>query len=296
MDVEIPYLDGRSRLVLSPVPPEEDGEWYINDHCFVEDDTGLLHFIGTNNPYPSSDPTVYTSKEQGLYEEHPYIGHATSTNPLESWDRRPHALVDREEGAHLGAPGVVWVDERSEYVMLQKTGAKGRSDRLELVTSPDLNNWNRSGTFVLPDLPSNARDPCIQRTGDGSFLLYVSGASSFPESSVFVTKTDDFETFEPIQVCLQGIDGLESPFVTSRNGLYYLFFTHAHRHYYETVVCVSERYDRFSMDQVVTTLYGHAAEIFEYDGTTYISSCGPGGQELMNEHGLYLAELNWTAP
>lgn len=300
-DVELPYLDGESRLVLPPEPSVATGEWYINDHCFIEDVDGILHFFGINNPYPSSNPDPYTDAEVGIYDEHPYVGHATSTDPTGTWDRQPHALVDEREGGHVGAPEVVWVDDRDEYVMILKTGLEGRSDRLELVTSTNLTDWHRSETFVLADLPPLARDPCIQRADDGSFRLYVCGDSlASGGAAIFVTETADFETFEPIRECLVVDDaegsGAESPFVVRRHGLYYLFFTFAHRHYYETIVCVSDQYDEFSMNHVVTTLYSHAPEIFEYDGTTYISSCGAGGTERLNEHGLYLAELNWTTP
>ncbi|MCK4629387.1 MAG: hypothetical protein KAT56_10315 [Sedimentisphaerales bacterium] len=90
--------------------------------------------------------------------------------------------------------------------------------------------------------------------------------------------------------------GAESPLVVYRNGLYYLFFTYAHRHYYETIVCVSQKCDEFSMDAVVTTLYGHAVEILEYQGKAYLSSCGPEDKQWINRHGLYLAELAWTKP
>ncbi|MBU8901800.1 MAG: hypothetical protein KOO69_03590, partial [Victivallales bacterium] len=64
---------------------------------------------------------------------------------------------------------------------------------------------------------------------------------------------------------------------------------------YETVVCVSDKYDDFSMNNIVTTIFGHASEIFNYKGTTYISSCGPEDDQVLNTHGLYLAELAWLS-
>lgn len=130
---------------------------------------------------------------------------------------------------------------------------------------------------------------------DGSFLIFL--CTPNPEgSSITVTRTTDFAHFDSPKTCLLIRDGvpwggMESPFVVHRNRLYYLFFTHAHRHYYETVVCSSETVERFSTDNIVTTLYGHAAEVFNYQGKTFISSSGPEDGQRLNRHGLYLAQL-----
>jgi len=87
---------------------------------------------------------------------------------------------------------------------------------------------------------------------------------------------------------------VESPFILERNGLWYLFCTYAHRRYEETIVVVSDNPDYFNHGKnCLTTLFGHASEIFTYNGKTYISSCGPEDQQTLNQHGVTLAELGW---
>jgi hypothetical protein len=289
MTWEIPYLVGASRLVYEPQPSGAKERWFINDHCFITDASGTLHFFGINDPYPPEGKT--------LYRFHPYIGHATSVQSMGTWQRQDFALDDRRGSEYLGAPFVVWLEKRREYLMLFESMIEGRRE-LEIAHSADLSHWHRTGAPVLGHLAETKRDPCIVRQADGGFLVYL--CTPNPEgSSVTVTRTADFERFEEPRTCLLIKDGAtyggaESPFVTRRNGLHYMFFTYAHRHYYETIVCVSESADRFSMENVVTTLYGHAAEIFEYSGKTYISSCGPEDDQQLNIHGLTLAELAWA--
>ena len=53
-----------------------------------------------------------------------------------------------------------------------------------------------------------------------------------------------------------------------------MFFTYAHRRYTETIVIPSTTPNHFDYNNAATTLFGHAAEIFEYGGRTYISSAG----------------------
>jgi hypothetical protein len=285
---EIPYIKGESRLVYEPAPPGAGERWFINDHCFIEDAAGVLHCYRINNPYPPP------GKE--LYSYHPYLGHATSVAPAQAWQRQGFALDDRHGAEYLGAPFVVWLSAQQRYVMLFESKIDGHR-ALELAYSTDLSCWHRTGIPLLPDLPEAKRDPCILQQDDGSFLIFLCTPSP-SGSSITVTRTTDFANFDAPQTCLSIQDGVpwggtESPFVVHRNSLYYLFFTYAHRHYYETVVCVSDTFERFSTDNLVTTLYGHAAEVFTYRGKTYISSCGPEDGQRLNRHGLYLAELDW---
>ena len=288
--VEIPYIKGESKLVYPPAPDSSNELWHINDHCFITDSKGILHFFGINNPYPADRNDRAT-----LYRDHPYLGHATSVAPESTWQRQDFALDDE----YLGAPFVVWMTDQKRYIMLFESRIN-KHRVLELAYSSDLFHWQRTNTPVLEKLHECKRDPAILKQDDGSFLIYL--CTPHPEgSSVSVTKTFDFESFESTQTCLlikDGISysGIESPFVVKRNGLYYLFFTYAHRHYYETIVCVSDKYDEFSMNNIVTTIFGHASEIFDYEGKTYISSCGPEDDQVLNRHGLYLSELKWLIP
>jgi hypothetical protein len=209
--------------------------------------------------------------------------------------RLPWALDDSRGTAYVGAPFVVWLEEQGEYVMVFQSMSNGHR-MLELAYSADLEHWERTGRPILDYLPEGSRDPCVIRNDDGSFLLYL--ATPTPTgSSITVTRTRDFKQFDTTHTCLTIKDaiwysGAESPFVLQRNGLYYLFVTYAHRHYFETLVYLSHRPDRFST--IITTLYAHAPEILQWHGKEYITSCGPEGRGPLDKHGLYMAELRWT--
>jgi hypothetical protein len=288
--MEIPCLIGESRLVYPPEPPGDARQWFINDHCFYTAPDGLLHWFGINNPYLPGG--------ERLYEYHPYIGHATATDPLGEWTRCPWAIDDSDGAQYLGAPWVAWLPGEGRYVMLFESKIAGRRE-LELAYSTDLFTWQRTGQPVLAHLAHTKRDPCVISGDQGEYLLYLCTPSA-QGSSITVTPTRDFRHYGETRTCLlieDGVSwgGLESPFVLRRGSLYYLFATYAHRHYDETMVWVSERHDHFAVGDVVTTLYGHAAEIFEHAGKTFISSCGPEDCQHLNRHGLYLAELAWAA-
>ena len=288
MKIDIPYLVGESRLVYPAAPSYATEKWFINDHCFVIDREGTVHFLGINNPYPED--------LNQLYVVHPFLGHAVTKNPLESWERKADALDDSGESRYLGAAYVVWLEDQRCYVMLFESKIDGHRV-LELAYSEDLYKWERSRQKILSNLPETTRDPCIVQMEDSRFFIYL--CTPNPEgSSITVTETRDFKTFEHTRICLNLKDGvtyggMESPLMIRHNGLFYLFFTYAHRHYYEEIVCVSDKPDEFSMDRVVTTLYGHACELLNWQGKTYISSCGPEDSQNLNNHGLYLAELRW---
>ena len=96
-DIEVPFIAGSFREVIAahPEKPEKKG-WYTNDHCFIEDRQGVLHWIGINNPFPTE------GKE--LYRYHPYLGHCTTRDPMGAWKRQTWALDESEGTEYLGAP------------------------------------------------------------------------------------------------------------------------------------------------------------------------------------------------
>ena len=162
--VEIPYLKGESKLVYPPDPAGAKGKWYINDHCFVTDKKGVLHFFGINNPYPP--------KGKKLYRYHPFLGHAITTNPLTKWNRSSNAIDDSSGAEYLGAPFVVWLKQQKRYVMLFESKIDGHR-ALELAYSDDLHKWQRTGKPVLSHLAEDKRDPFIMQKEDGTFLIYL---------------------------------------------------------------------------------------------------------------------------
>ncbi len=295
-DIKIPVILGESREVISahPTKPGQKG-WFTNDHCFIEDPKdGKLHWFGINNPFPP--------KGKELYRYHPYLGHCVTDDPTGKWKRLDWALDESEGTEYLGAPCVIWHEESKRYAMVLETWLDKR--RLEVCWSDDLYNWKRTRKAILPDtLWISTRDPHIIKGPDGKYWIHVvsTGNKGVKQSQVIRIKTKDFEHFEDPQTIL-GINDcqwatlMESPFLYQKDGLWYLFFTYAHRRYAETCVVVSDNPDHFDFEKnCLTTLYGHAAKIFTYKGKSYISSCGPEGGSVLNKHGVTLAEFGWAS-
>ncbi len=297
---EIPYLIGESKKIFDakPSPDFDENKWYTNDHCFIEDKEGILHWFGINNPYP---PTGTRDKGR-LYRYHPYLGHLTSDEATKNWKREKFAIDESEGTEYVGAPCVVWHEESGRWVMVVETRLDD-TRRMEVAWSDDLFNWERTYKAILPEtLWISSRDPHIMKDDDGKYwihLVSVDNTVSPTLSQVVRIKTSDFVNFEnpkPILSIADGVPwcGVESPILIERNGLWYLFFTYAHRRYAETIVVVSDTPDYFDVERnILTTLFGHAAKIFEYKGKTYISSCGPDDEQRLNHHSVSLAELGW---
>lgn len=292
---EIPYIFGESKLIIHPKPEsvKEKGKWFTNDHCFVIDHDSTIHWFGINNPFPP--------KGKELYRYHPYIGHLTTKNPTGDWKRLSYALDESKGTEYLGAPYVIWHDESQKWVMVLETWLDKR--RLEVAWSTDLMNWERTRKAILPEnLWVSTRDPHIMKGADGKYWIHVvsTGNNGVNQTQVLRIKTKDFITFENPQTILGINDNdwatlIESPFLLERNGLWYLFFTYAHRRYTETIVVVSDNPDSFDYyNHTLTTLFGHAAEIFNFKGKSYISSCGPEDNQYLNQHGVTLSEIRWA--
>lgn len=293
---EIPFLKGGSQQIFDARPSVDldDRRWYTNDHTFVVDKKGKLHWFGINNPYPP--------ERSALYRYHPYLGHLTSSEAKTKWKREPFAIDESKGTEYVGAPYVVWHEESNRWVMVVETFLKGNR-RLEVCWSHDLYTWERTYKAILPDtLWLTARDPHIMKGDDGKYWIHIVSVDdtvSPSRSQVVRLKTKDFIQFEPPEAILSISDdvswsGIESPFLLQRKGLWYLFFTYAHRRYAETIVLVSEHPDHFDYNKnILTTMFGHAAEIFQYKGKTYISSCGPEDNNTLNHQSTSLAELGW---
>jgi hypothetical protein len=296
-DAPIPVLLGESKEVI-PANPDNPGQkgWFTNDHCFIEDKTGRLHWFGINNPHPPE------GKE--LYRYHPYLGHMSTTDPMGEWKRHDWALDESEGTEYLGAPAVVWVPDREKYAMVLETRLED-TRRLEVCWSSDLEEWERTYVPILPDdLWISTRDPQIMARPNGEFWIHLTtfGAKGVKQSQIIRLVTRDFVTFSGPEIVM-GVDDcewatlMESPFLVEAHGLWYLFFTYAHRRYTETPVVVSD--DPWSFDfseNCVATLFGHASVVLEYRGKTYFSSCGPEDSSVLNTHGVTLCEFAWAKP
>ena len=259
--------------------------WFFNDHCFIEDSEGHLHLFGINNPYPEDGGV--------LYQFHPFISHFITDDPMGEWRPVGFALDESEGTEYLGAP-FVFPLHHGGYGMIFEALHQGRRV-MEMARSPDLIEWSRLGKPLFEELGYTKRDPCVV-VDRGVYRIYLCNPTK-NHSVVTLAETEDFETFSYTDILKieDGSDygGIESPFIFHFGSTFYLFFTYAHRHYYETMVIQSERHDSFSMDNCVTTLFGHASEILTYKGTTYLSSTGPEDYQELNDHGVNLIELKW---
>ncbi len=293
---DIPYLKGESRQIFDPKPSPDfdENEWFTNDHCFVTDKEGKLHWFGINNPYPPE------GKE--LYSYHPYLGHLSSDEATGKWKREPFALNEIDNTEYLGAPFVIYHDASKRWVMVLETKIEG-TRRLEVAWSNDLYKWERTHTPILPnDLWISSRDPHIMKGSDGKYWIHIvaTGNKGVKQSQVLRIRTKDFVNFDTPET-IMGINDnnfatlIESPSVYERNGVWYLLFTYAHRRYTETLVVVSKDPNHFDYENnVITTLFGHAAKIFSYKGKEYISSCGPEDRRYYKYQSVTLAELKWV--
>ncbi len=293
----VPYLKGESRKVFDakPSPDFDKSKWFTNDHCFVQGKDGTLHWFGINNPYPPEG--------KKLYRYHPYLGHLTTKRVTGAWKRLPFVIDESKGTEYVGAPYVVWHDESKRWAMVVEVRTDVR--RLEVYWSSDLHDWKASGVHILPEkLWISTRDPHIMKGADGKYWIHVvsTGNKGVKQSQVLRIRTKDFVHFDDPETILGINDNdwatlIESPFLLEREGLWYLFFTYAHRRYTETLVVVSGNPDHFDYEnKTLTTLFGHAAEIFTYQGTQYISSCGPEDKHFLNHQSVSLAELGWLKP
>lgn len=264
----------------------DNDKWYINDHCFICDKKDRIHFFGIHNPYPRNS--------EELYRFHPYIAHYVSARDRLEFNFVEMVFDELNGTQYLGAPYIVYNEKTKEYIMIFESLIEDKRV-LEIATSPDLYKWKRSKKSILDTLNYTKRDPCIIEE-DGVYYIYLCNPQK-QGSSVELVMTRDFEHFTN-ETCLYVNDGsnyggIESPYVLKKGDLYYMFFTYAHRHYSETIVLASKEKNHFSMNDIVTTLYGHACEIFTFQEEEYISTCGPEDEQEMNLHGLEIAKLKW---
>lgn len=282
---ELPVVGmGELRRIYDPSAGEE-GPWYINDHCFLRDESGLWHLFGITHAEPL-DPLGETN-----------LAHATSPSLVEGpWRKEPFAMsADRERWGetHLWAPHVVTCD--GLYHMLVCAGGESHAAyKIHLATSSDLRSWVRHPANPVVVDGFDARDPNVLRDGDRWLMYYT--ATSEPEGGhhIVACRTSlDLVTWSERQVVFTdpeiGTFGgpTESPFVVRRGRSYYLFIC-CKGGYDSTDVYRSDDPCRFPLENRVARLGVHAAEVIrDVDGRWYVSHCGWG------RGGVYLAPLWW---
>ncbi len=290
----IPYEIGMFRHILNPPGMKKAQEkhpgqqWYINDHCFYVADDGTIHWFGITNPYPGNFEISYAPGS------HRNIGHATATKPFGPWTEHENALTTPEGSDDcIGASFVV--KHQDQYIMLY-----GYNTGFHIAVSKDLNTWT---TLDKPRVTlglAGTRDPCIIKLKDGTYLLYAAAGQQGGAGVGLASSTNCIDWKKEAPALVSNVPGewgsLESPFVLFRDGWYYLFINHSHRQYEETIVFASRDPKKFDWSKPLCTIFGHASEIFEFDGKTYISHCGIEDlhwRDTGAPFGLYLTELGW---
>jgi beta-fructofuranosidase len=265
----------------------ERAPWYINDHCFIQDQAGVWHMFGITHQEPAAP------------EQEIFFAHATAKTLLQQpWHKQPFALVIAPEApwneTHLWAPYVVF-HNGLYYMFYCAGGADPAKSQIHLVTSTDLQTWTRSpGNPMVVD-GFDARDPFVLRLKNKWVMYYC--ANSKPEGGNHVVATvtsDDLVTWTNRTIVFTdpsvgtGAGNTESPFVVERRDLFYLFIG-PRGGYDGTDVFVSHDPFHWDLDHKVGHFPAHAAEIVrDIHGKWYISRAGWG------RGGVYLAPLTWN--
>jgi beta-fructofuranosidase len=282
LEFQPPARAGFTR-VFNPSQGEKEA-WYINDHCFIREDSGPWHLFGI------------TGREPAVPSHEKFLLHATASHLLGPWTK--HAAVMHVDPA--AGETVVWAPNvlRHDGLYWMFYCGGGPSDakyRIQLATSPDLWTWTRSPANPLLVDGYDARDPMVLRVGEQWVLYYC--ATESPTGGHHVVKamtSSDLTHWTTRRIVFQspqvGTFGgpTESPFVVARNGRYYLFLC-TNAPYNNTDVYVSDSPFHWNAEDVVLRFGAHAAEVVDDgNGDWFVSSAGWG------QGGLYLSDLTWT--
>lgn len=267
------------------LPPQREGTpWYINDHCFVQDDQGLWHLFGI------------TQSEPGKPQQEKFFAHATSRDLLApQWKTETDVMhADSAFGETLvWAPHIIKHD--GLYYMFYCAGGSTEVYSLRVATSRDLFTWERHPIGALLQDGYHARDPMVLRIGDQWALYYTATSTPSGGNHIVVAVTsDDLINWSNRRVVfthpIVGTYGgpTESPFVVPRDGRYYLFICE-NPPYNSTAVYVSNDPFHWSPNSLCGKVPSHAAEIIAGPNNHWWVSRAGWGQG-----GVYLADLFWA--
>lgn len=263
----------------------ETSAWYINDHCFIQDEAGLWHLFGITREEPASPL------------EEKFFAHATSSELwAPQWTKQKPVLpADYETWGetHVWAPHIIRYD--GLYWMFYCGGGDDRTQyRLHLATSPDLWEWTRHPANPLLQDGFDARDPMVRRVGD-EWVMYYTGNRPAAEGNhvVLAVRSQDLVNWGEPEVVFThpqvGTAGgpTESPFVFQRRSKYFLCVC-LNEPYNCTGIYESEDPYHWDFERQVGEVPSHAAEIIELPENEWvISRCGWG------QGGVYLAHLQF---
>ena len=274
------------------------------DHSFVEKD-GRMHLFYNRDFVGYEWDTMPVNT----------VGHAV-TDDLVNWTwEAPVLSVDsaRFENYQVWSPGVV--EKNGTYYMYYTGVNYNCAQAICLAISRDLYHWEKYGDGPVvkpgpwgswtPERWSDCRDSMVFVDNDGTAYMYYCTARRRPdggmETAVGVASSTDMVnwtdrgayTFDICDITL------ESPFVLRRGDKYYMFYTNCG---HGTAYAVSD--DPISGWQSLGMLLPYSippecpanvpscAEVFEFKGQWYISSClrEPGCEQY-----LELFRLTWNS-
>lgn len=282
--MEIPYISGDWNILFKP---SVNGN-YVNDHSIVKGSDGKWHLYGITSL--EGNPSCERYFVHGVGE--------SIEGQLEEVGRS----IDR--GTLAWAPCVINKDEN--YYMFY--GPSPTS----LAVSFDMYEWfGTNVTLKNEPLMGAHRDHFVLKISDDEYLMYVVGihnkkgaVSCFSSSDLLIWEFEGFALTSGDQAPLKPAWGaFESPFVVKKNGLYYLFVTYtdsSEKTYNDTLVFCSADPRSFGEyngsgagAKPITTLKAHAAEVIEYNGKYYITTCGWNSRPNPNKGAVSIAALDW---
>jgi len=279
---------------------------YVNDHCLIRHE-GLIHLFFIDGEVG-----------KGCYDvgNEVIIGHATAPDMFGPWEAQAPALVHDPnlpwEERGIFAPYVLAAGSRS-YMYYAGHNMAG-AQVMCLATSDDLVHWERSphNPILVPSqswaywseaAATSCRDAHVLPHEDHGYIMYWVGDMKEPRSHSCVAASVSrdlvhWQEIGPVMIRhhsdLEAINcKTESPCVIRRDDLYFLFYRHGNG----TKVCVSrDALDFHDRDSFFFSI-AHAAEIVEFGGEWYVTSCSrPPGDVTHQEdrrHGLWVAKMAW---
>ena len=240
----------------------EDKEWYINDHCFIQDEYSTWHLFGITHEEPANPL------------EEINFAHATSDSLLKyPWIKQIFALTVSTEPpwdeTHVWAPHVIL--HNGIYYMYYCAGGKDNTKyKIHLATSTNLKTWTRHPQNPMIVDGYDARDPFILRLEDRWVMYYTATRPANKGNHVVMAATsDDLVNWKDKRVVFKhpqiGTYGgpTESPFVAVHNEKYYLFVC-TNSPYDDTAVYSSDSPFEWSIKNKVGKIPAHCAEVFSF--------------------------------
>jgi len=240
-----------------------DKKWYINDHCFDEDN----------------------------------LAHATAkTLTQPQWQKQPFALtIDPAfEEEHLWAPHIIL--HKDTYYMYYCAGDKDHSKyKIHLATSKDLWTWTRHRENPMIVDGYDARDPFVLTLGKKWVMYYT--ATTEPKGGNHIvasqTSSDLIHWSNKKTVFTDPSKGTyggptESPFVVRRGRYYYLFIGPRGGYVGTDIYRSTDPFEWTPADKVAH-FNSHAAEVVRDEhGKWFVTHCGWG------KGGVHIAPLTWN--